>query len=116
MFTPQQKYLLGMFEDDFYGLWELDWTFNSSSPAIEAGERVAVVVPLFQGGLMHLFARNDIQENTDAFDSVTAAGLVADYRNWEAPTVEGELSYFFTTSEGGVQYLRDNATDGNKSD
>jgi hypothetical protein len=109
MLTTLQCDLLGAFEDDYYGLWELDWTFNSRYPTMKGHERVASVRQLFENGLMHLFIRKDMRDESDALDSDTAASLISDYNNWRAPIIEGALSYFFTTSENGVRHLRKSA-------
>jgi hypothetical protein len=46
---------LGGHDDDFYGLWEVDWHFNGRRPEWSQDERAAFVSALVQRGLLDVF-------------------------------------------------------------
>ncbi|WP_374943207.1 hypothetical protein [Sphingomonas sp.] len=92
--------LLSEHDDDFYGLWEVDWHFNSRRPEWPHEDRVAFVSTMVKRGLFDVFfgplqtARPPLELNV-AFPTA-----------WAPPLDEQEVGHYVTISSVGIAARR----------
>ena len=53
--SAAERSLLSDHDDDFYGLWEVDWHFNGHQPEWPHEERAALVSTMVKRGLFDVF-------------------------------------------------------------
>ena len=102
MLTEFDLTLADEFTDDWYGLYEFDWTLNSLGFEPSPSARLVVLERLIVSGVMELyFSSWDQLREAKPLPTVEALSAISDFANWEPPTSRGAQLYVMTTSSVG---------------
>jgi hypothetical protein len=103
--STDEMSLLSGHEDDFYGLWEVDWHFNGHRPEWSHGERAAFVAAVVKRGFFEVFF-GPLHTERPPLELDVALKVLADPAAW-APPADGQgTGYYVTTNSVGVAALR----------
>ena len=97
--------LLGDTDDDWYGLWEVDWFFDGAFGDWSRETRTALLLGLVERGLMEVFFGPLLTEQPPlAIDMALAA--LADPASWLPPSDGQTVGYYVSASAVGLAALR----------
>lgn len=106
--TEDEWALLDDNSDDWYGLWEVDWWFNSVTPDWSFPDRAEFVASLVRRGLLEVFfGRIGVERPPLQTDEAERALAVA--ANWQPFSDIEKAVYHISTSEAGIAALRENS-------
>jgi hypothetical protein len=97
--------MLGAHDDDWYGLWELDWYFNSANPEWSRKERTAFVARLIEHGFVDVFS-GPLMTERPPLSSEIALKTLANPDVWAPPADGQETGYYATTNPTGFAALK----------
>jgi len=103
--SADERSLLSDHDDDFYGLWEVDWHFNGRRPEWSHEQRATFVSDLVQRGLFDVFF-GPLQTKRLPLTRDAALKALADPTSWEPPSDGQKVCYYATTSSAGVTAQR----------
>ena len=93
--------LLNDLNDDWYGLWEVDWYFNGRHPEWPHEKRTAFFSDLVHRGLIELF-HGPLWTKRPPLDPAAAVQALADPAVWAPPNDDDAPGYYVTTSPIGI--------------
>ena len=96
--------LLSDTDDDWYGLWEVDWHFNDAHPEWSLSLRAAFFSTLVRRSLVDVFFGR-LMTKRPPLTPDAALQALADPASWMPPTDGQENGYYVTTSSIGMKAL-----------
>jgi hypothetical protein len=103
--SADERSLLSAHDDDFYGLWEVDWHFNGHRPEWSRDERAAFVSAMLKRGFFEVFF-GPLQTERPPLEMDAALKVLADVTAWAPPSDGQEIGYYVTTSPAGIAAQR----------
>ena len=98
--APEKIALLDDVSDDAYGLWEVDWFFNSHCPHWSAAQRVELLAEVVQDELIDVFF-GKLGENLPPLPRASALTAVCRWENWGPREPLQEQVYYLMASNAG---------------
>ncbi|WP_395443911.1 hypothetical protein [Caulobacter sp. UC70_42] len=87
-----KQVLLGTVDDDWYGLWEIDWAFNSAGVPADFRMRSGALKALVQQGAVELWF--GLPWSGERIEFELALQAISIPSNWE-PRTSREQHYYF---------------------
>ena len=109
LLTEEQRAIIDYTSDDWYGLWEVDWWFNSAFPDWSFNRRVEFVSQLVRQGLLEIFYGHHREEHR-ALSCQEAEKALGQIENWRPRNIEEEPVYEASTSKAGLAALMPRAS------
>lgn len=83
--SDEARLVISNCDDDAYGLWEMDWAFNTYDPLRTRVDRIGLLKGLVERGLVEVyFGPRGAKLEPLSTDSASIA--VSDWDNWTPPT------------------------------
>ena len=87
-----KQVILGTVDDDWYGLWEIDWSFNSAGAPNDFPMRSGALEALIRQGTVELrFGRIGAGDLVEIEQAIQA---IANPKSWVPPTSREQSVYF----------------------
>lgn len=106
--SPYELKLLELSVEDFYGLWEIIWTFRQLSPDRSESELVSIardsLKNLFGRGWVRIFSRIGAAGDVTPLQSDEVEDILSECKNWEEPTIDSVQIVIGATPEGERAY------------
>lgn len=103
--SAAERSLLSDHDDDFYGLWEVDWHFNGHQPEWPQEDRAALVSTMVKRGLFDVFF-GPLQTKRAPLALNAALKALADPTSWAPPLDGQKVGFYVATSSSGIVALR----------
>ena len=100
--------LLSDHDDDFYGLWEVDWHFNGTHPDWPWQKRKEILSGVVRQGLMSIFF-GPLMTEREPLAPAEALQALANPISWAEPSEGQKSGYYVATSAQGLSAIQPNA-------
>ena len=103
--SEDERSLLCGHDDDFYGLWEVDWHFNGRRPEWSREERITLVSSLVRRGFFEVFF-GPLQTEQLPLEVDAALEALTNPSAWMPPLEGQAIGYYVTTSAASIAAQR----------
>ncbi|MCY7280440.1 MAG: hypothetical protein LH610_05995 [Sphingomonas bacterium] len=97
--------IVDLVSDDVYGLWEVDWWFNSNHPHCDSEERAGHLLTAVRRGWVDVYF-GSMRDRLAPLSLEVAEANITDWSNWKPPENADQNFHHVMANEQGLIALQ----------